>query len=306
MSQHDFRETSPADSDIVSIPEATVVEVIPGPPILLSAAPVAERHRSRRVALPLVLFAATCCTTLMVGGWAYALSLMTILVFHEMGHFLQARRYRVQASLPYFIPAPLPPIGTFGAVIAMESRRGDRRALFDIGITGPLAGLVPTLLFCIIGLQYSTVETSGSHWISLGEPLLFKWIAHAMHGPLPPGKDIILHPIAFAGWVGLLITSINLLPIGQLDGGHVLYGLLRQKAHRVASLLLLAIVGAVAWFGLWHWVVMLALLMLMGPIHPPTANDNVRLGVMRTVLGWLTLGFFVLGFTPTPILGGLP
>ena len=155
---------------------------------------------------------------------------MTILLCHEMGHFLQALRYGVYASLPYFIPMPLTPIGTFGAVIAMEPRQGDRKAVFDIGISGPLAGLVPTLVFLVLGLQWSHYDVPKT--ISfLGTPLLVKYIATLMHGPIPANQCIAYHPVAFAGWVGLLITSINLIPIGQLDGGHILYGMFRKKAH---------------------------------------------------------------------------
>jgi len=303
-SSYEFNQNGGDGTGAERIPEAIVVEVIPGPP---QQSPPVARVARRRVWLPIFLFAVTCLSTLLVGGGAYALPLMTILVFHEMGHFLQARRYGVHTSFPYFLPMPLTPLGTLGAVIAMEARRGDRRALFDIGITGPLAGLVPTLIFCVIGLHWSKVDwlpRGDGHFIPLGEPLLFTWLTHCIFGTLPNGKDIILHPTAFAGWVGLLITALNLLPIGQLDGGHVLYGLLRTKAHRVALLLLLAAAGAVLWFELWGWTLMLLLLAIMGPIHPPTANDNVPLGPARIVLGWLTLAFIFIGFTPTPFILG--
>ena len=307
--------------------------------------PVARHHR-RRVWLPLGLFLATCLSTLLAGGlldaldlsllawrlqdardgvvsgiffavgywcyyalvhgWQYALPVMTILICHEAGHFFQARRYRVHASYPYFIPMPISPLGTLGAVIVMEPRMGHRRALFDIGITGPLAGLVPTLLFCVWGLYLSQVKAyiPRGDQMMLGEPLLFKVLGAWIHGPIPEGHDLYLHPMAFAGWVGLLITALNLLPIGQLDGGHILYGLLRTKAHKVATLLLLAAVVAVIWYRLWGWTLMLVLLMLMGPVHPPTANDEVPLGPVRTVLGWLALAFIPIGFTPQPFLLG--
>lgn len=306
----------------------------------------AARTVRRRVWLPLALFLATCLSTLaargllgslflgylqwkesgplrglvdgglaavgslceyaLVHGWKYALPVMTILICHEAGHFLQARRYRVYASFPYFIPMPISPLGTLGAVIVMEPRMGNRRALFDIGISGPLAGLVPTLVFCVWGLYLSEVRlpTATDGGLPLGEPLLFNWLSTWIHGPIPKGQDLFLHPMAFAGWVGLLITAINLLPIGQLDGGHILYGLLRTKAHRVATLVLLAAAVAVFWYQLWGWTLMLVLLMLMGPIHPPTADDEVPLGAARTVLGWLTLAFIPIGFTATPFLVG--
>jgi len=185
----------------------------------------------------------------------------------------------------------------------MGSNMSDRRALFDIGITGPLAGVVPTILFCIMGLQWSEITTlpsSGGAGLLLGEPLLFKWLARLTLGPLQEGQDIMLHPMAFAGWVGMLITALNLLPIGQLDGGHVLYGLLRKKAHAVATVLLFGAMVAVVIFGFWAWSLMILLLALMGPKHPPTANDYVSLGWGRVALGWLALAFVPLGFTPMP------
>ena len=170
----------------------------------------------------------------MLAGLRYSVPVMTILVCHEMGHFLQARRYGVYASLPYFIPIPSPPFGTLGAVILMEPRIGGRRALFDIGITGPLAGLAPTLIF----LRPRPVPDGAeihpgrgtSQPIVVGCPLLFRALCTWKFGPLPADFPItvgMLHPMAFAGWVGLFITSLNLIPIGQLDGGHVLYAILR-------------------------------------------------------------------------------
>jgi len=272
--------------------------------------------------LPVVLFVLTCWSTLLAAPinqkhgwrpWMYALPLMTILVCHEAGHFLQARRYGVPASLPFFIPMPFSPIGTMGAVIAMEARIGDRKALFDIGITGPLAGLVPTFIFCILGLHWSHFESPGAfqgQGLSLGSPLVFELLAGWLKGPAPEGAFLSLHPVAFAGWVGLLITALNLFPIGQLDGGHVLYGLLRRRAHGVAWGILVAAAAAVLIAGIWYrytavlgWLMMICLLLAMGPRHPPTANDYVPLGVVRTVLGWLTLAFVPIGFTPFPFGG---
>ncbi|OHB75061.1 MAG: hypothetical protein A2W31_04825 [Planctomycetes bacterium RBG_16_64_10] len=280
----------------------------PAGELLLShgAAPLAEvppTPRRRRV-LPWLLFLATCVSTYDVGGLAYAVPLMLILTAHEMGHFVQAWRHSVPASYPYFIPVPMPfsLIGTMGAVIGMRAHVGDRRALFDIAITGPLAGLVPALACCVVGLQASSVVElpEQSLTLTLGEPLLFRWLSYWVFGPLGEHQDIALHPIAFAGWVGIFITALNLIPIGQLDGGHILYSLLRRWAHPVAGALLLAAALAVIVAEYWAWTLMIVLLVLMGPQHPPTANDYVPLGRRRTVLGWLTLSFIVLGFTPTP------
>lgn len=263
--------------------------------------PVVHRH-TPRIGLPLILFLATCWTTYRVGGAEYAIAIMTILLAHEMGHFLQARRYGVPASLPLFIPIPAEPIGTMGAVIAMQPGVGDRKAIFDIAITGPVAGLVFALVFSVYGLQSSrvvdTTDLVAMH--KLGEPLLFKLLAYLVFGPLPENLDIALGPVAFAGWVGIFITALNLIPIGQLDGGHILYALLLERAHPVAQLLLVGAAVGVVVGGYWGWTVMLLLLMLMGPIHPPTANDNVPLGTARTFLGWASLLFVIVGFTPTP------
>jgi membrane-associated protease RseP (regulator of RpoE activity) len=242
-----------------------------------------------------------------VGGIAFAVPLMTILLCHEFGHFLQAVRYGVPASWPYFIPLPQSLIGTMGAVIVMQPGMGNRRSLFDIGITGPLAGLVPALMFTIIGLNLSEYihVTPHTQAVMLGRPLIFDFLAEVILGPRPDGMAISMHPIATAGWVGIFITALNLFPIGQLDGGHVLYALLLKRAHGIAQMMLFAAMAGVILFGYWGWSLMILLLMLMGPIHPPTANDQVPLGTGRTILGWASLLFVPLGFTPVPFSFGM-
>jgi membrane-associated protease RseP (regulator of RpoE activity) len=283
--------------------------------------PPANLATQQRMGTALLLFLATCVSTFFVGtfnaytagdygltealqrGFLYAFSLMTILVFHEMGHFLQSRRYGVAATWPYFLPF-LPPIGTMGAVIFMEPQMGHRRALFDIGITGPLAGLVPTIICCIVGIHLSNYRPSTPFSLepvrSVNFPLLFIWLFELFGKEIPPGFSPVLHPIAFAGWVGLFITSLNLIPIGQLDGGHILYTLLKKNARFVSAILLIAAFAFVVRFQLWGWSLMLIILLMMGPKHPPTANDDEPLGVIRYILGWLTLAFIVIGFTPQP------
>jgi Zn-dependent protease len=282
------------------------------------------RQRRRRIRLPVLLFVATCLSTFLAplfpavldpaawphitaAHWLYALeyssAIMTILVCHEMGHFIQAWRYGVYASLPYFIPFPASPLGTLGAVIAMEPRKGDRRALFDIGISGPIAGLVPTMIFLLLGLHWSEVRVipeGAQQAEQIGAPLLVQWLVSWFFGAIPPHHNVMLHPVAFAAWVGLLLTSLNLFPVGQLDGGHVLYGVLRSRAHAVATLVLGLAVAAVLMFHLWWWSLMLVLLLVMGPRHPPTARDDVPLGLPRYVLGLLIFAFVPLGFTPDP------
>jgi membrane-associated protease RseP (regulator of RpoE activity) len=141
--------------------------------------------------------------------------------------------------------------------------------------------------------------------IRLGEPLLFKALAYLTFGPLGPNEHVELHPLAFAGWVGVFITALNLIPIGQLDGGHVLYGLLLRRSYPVTQTALLLAMLCVVVFGYWGWSLMILLLMLMGPLHPPTANDDISLGTGRTILGWATLLFVPIGFTPVPFTFGI-
>jgi membrane-associated protease RseP (regulator of RpoE activity) len=266
-------------------------------------APPADLTRPTSWRWPVLLYVATCYTTTEAHGLAYAVPLMIILTCHEFGHYLQARRYRVPASLPYFIPMPGTILGTMGAVIAMRANMGNRRALFDIGISGPLAGLVPALIFSVVGLHWSTVVVEPPHQPggTLGEPLLFQWLIAWIFGPLPEGTTVSLHALGLAGWVGIFITALNLFPIGQLDGGHVLYAILRRKAHFVASALLLGCIAVVLYSHSYQWLLMLMLLVLIGPNHPPTADDEQPLGTPRIVLGWVTLAFLIIGFTPTPI-----
>lgn len=285
--------------------EYVPVEVVP--------TPQDEPPRLRIPVLPVMLFLITCFTTYKVGlvefktpglAMTYVLALLGTLLCHEFGHFLQARRYRVPASFPMFIPMPIGPIGTMGAVIAMRGHMGNRKALFDIGISGPLAGLGPALACCVVGLYLSRVveipKDPTELGANVGMPLLFAWIEHWFFGPLPPGHALHFHPLAYAGWVGVFITALNLIPISQLDGGHVLYALLREKSHIVAWTILGAAFVAVVLTGRYEWSLMLFLLIMIGPSHPPTANDNMELGTGRIILGWLTLCFVIIGFTPTP------
>lgn len=273
---------------------------IPATPTVIGPPPSVPHQR--RVWLPFFLFLATCLSTYLVGGWQYSAAVMTILVCHEAGHFIQSWRYGVPASFPYFLPLPLPPIGTLGAVIGMSSRIPNRRALFDIGITGPLAGLVPTLVFSIYGLRHSLIwpTINSPALIPLGTPFVFTFLEWFALDPIPTGYSVYLSPFARAGWVGFLITSLNLFPVGQLDGGHVLYSLFRGRAYVVARLVLMGTIVAVLALGYYWWFLMLTLVMVMGPRHPPTAADDQPLGKGRTILGWLVLAFLPLGFTPNP------
>ena len=237
-------------------------------------------------------------------GLEYAVPLMSILFFHEMGHYLQSVWNRVPASLPYFIPMPIPPMGTMGAVIFQGRGVATRRQMFDIAVWGPLAGLAVTIPVLWYGLSLAEYKPRpDSAPLQFSQPLIIKWMITAIHGPAPVGQTIALddNGIAFAGWVGVLITAMNLLPVGQLDGGHILYTLIGRKAHFVAYAVIAGGFSYMLMNDNFSFSLLLILLMMTGIKHPPTANDNEKLGLARHVLGWFTLSFLLVGLTMNPI-----
>ena len=239
------------------------------------------------------------------GGLWYSLSVLAILGAHEMGHYLACRRYGVDASLPYFIPAPGTLIGTFGAFIKIREPIGTKRELFDIGIAGPLAGFavaVPALVLGI-GLSHVARVPPNMEGLELGEPLLFQLVSWLWWGPIPEGYSLNLHPMALAAWFGLLATLLNLLPAGQLDGGHIAYAVFGRRSRQIT---LATLAGAVALtFVSLSWLVwtvlMAAMLFAFGPNHPPTLDEHVPLDPARRWLAVAALVIFVLCFTPAPI-----
>jgi membrane-associated protease RseP (regulator of RpoE activity) len=276
-------------------------------------------------ALPIILFLLTVFTTLWAGayqaykgpvrgplnvllsapeilwqGAPFAGALLVILTTHELGHYLLSKIHRVPASLPLFIPGPPHFIGTFGAIIRMRGPILSRRALFDIGVAGPLAGFVVAVVALIIGLNLSTVvDRTATFRLQLGEPLLLQFVSWLVIGPLPPEADVVLHPIGFAAWFGLFVTSLNLLPIGQLDGGHVAYALWgrRQRTMAFAFLPILLALGFFGWPGWFLWAFMAG---MWGLGHPPVMDPQVPLGRSRTIVGWLAFAVFVVTFAPVP------
>lgn len=278
--------------------------------------------RPRRLLVHLLLFLVTVLTTTVAGaflagadiirepgllyrGLPFSLSLLAILGAHEMGHYLVSRRHGLDVSLPYFLPGlPFPPLpGTFGALIRIRSPILDKRALMDVGVSGPLCGLAVAVPVLTLGLMFSRATgplPGAGETFQLGEPLLFKLLGWLVLGATRPEDLVILHPVAFAGWLGLLITSLNLLPVGQLDGGHIVYALFPSWHRRIsiACVLILAVLGVLTWPGWLFWAVIMTLL---GLRHPPPYCDWIPLGRGRRLLGACTLVVFLLTFMPTPL-----
>ena len=242
---------------------------------------------------------------LLSGAW-YSLTILTILGAHEMGHYLACRYYRVDASLPYFLPVPLP-TGTFGAFIRIRQRIPTKAMLFDIGAAGPIAGFVVAVPALFAGVALSRViplpPADSVALVTLGEPLLFQAAAWLIWGALPDGHAINLHPMGFAAWFGLLMTALNLFPIGQLDGGHISYAALGARSTSLTLWGVAALVGltffSLSWL-LWA-ILMVAMLFVLGPRHPRTIDDEVPLDGRRRRVALAAAAIFVLCFTPAPI-----
>jgi membrane-associated protease RseP (regulator of RpoE activity) len=226
---------------------------------------------------------------------------LAILFAHEMGHFVATLIHRIPASLPFFIPLPIvSPIGTMGAVIAMDGRRADRREVFDIGISGPIAGLVfaiPILIYGVWRLDFSRPYFGPAYDSPLLVDLLVGWLRDTPNyrGSIAQGQ---LNPYFMAGWVGLLITGLNMMPVSQLDGGHVIYTLFGRSAHWVARGFIFFAILFIVFGGALNWLLMLILVILMGTDHPPTRDDSISLGPLRTTIGFCSLIIPVLCFPP--------
>lgn len=242
----------------------------------------------------------------LVAGFPYAIALLAILLSHECGHYFLARAHRVDATLPFFIPAPpvIFFIGTLGAFIRMRSLPRDRRALFDIGAAGPWAGIMVAVPVLMLGLSLSEIRPAspgGEAGLFLGDSLLFKALTWLILGTTGDNVTIVLHPIALAGWVGLLVTALNLLPVGQLDGGHVVYAAFGERWHRwisrgtLVTLIVLGVGGAATWL---VWAVLLSFL---GLRHPRLVDGETPLDRPRRWAAVATLAMFVVTFMPEPV-----
>ncbi len=312
----------------------------PTPPYPASstAVPSAATHFDRpRLFLPTALFLSTVFTTVLAGyllhvnfaanggaetvnrirglwtnpwdlanGLPFCGTILLILMAHEMGHYLACRHYGIRCTLPYVIPAPPPfnPFGTFGAVIKIKSPFYDRRQLFDVGIAGPLAGFAFILPALLVGLLHSkefVVDPSVEQILEFGEPVLFQAAAQAFFEG--EAALISLHPIGWAAWFGMLATSINLLPIGQLDGGHMVYALFGQRGHRLISYLTFAGLIGVSFFSwpMLGYLVFALILLFLGFRHPRPYANSTPLGRGRRALALLGLIIFLLTFIPVPV-----
>jgi len=241
-----------------------------------------------------------------VRGIPFSFTLLFILLTHELGHYLAARRHHMEVSLPYLIPAPSF-IGTFGAFIKMRSPVRDKRSLMDIGAAGPLAGVLVAIPVLVVGLMLSEIRPvlagpGGAGGIQLGTSLLFEFLTRLTVGTLPSHHDLVLHPVAFAGWIGLLVTALNLLPVGQLDGGHVLYAIMGPRSQVISRAVvgILVVLGIFGWTGWLFWALLLTIL---GSSHPFPLDFWTPLDRRRKIIGFITLAVFVLTFTPVPFRG---
>ena len=275
--------------------------------------------RARRLVVHAGLFCLTALTTTASGAvWAgtdsigaldglarglpFSVSLLAILLCHELGHYLMCVRHGVDASWPYFLPAPplLIPWGTFGAFIRVRSRFPDRRVLFDMGAAGPWAGFVVSVFVLVVGLRLSYVDTTPqAPALLFGDSLLTDFLTRVIVGA--ESEHVIIHPVGIAGWFGLLITSLNLLPAGQLDGGHVLYAAVGRRTPMVSGVLaaLLVWLAIQLWPGWLLWAAVIALMMRLG--HPPTIDDSAPIGRGRLVGAVSSLLLLAVTFVPEPI-----
>lgn len=295
-----------------------VLVLTPPQPAVAAGKPVS----TGRPWVNLVLFIATVFSVLLAGvqqstgnlladllsGWPFAVGLLGILLTHEFGHYFASKYHGGEASLPYFIPMPIiSPLGTFGAVIVNHGRMRDRRALLDIGAAGPLAGFIVSFPVLLIGLALSTVQplagqcTAEAPCLMEGNSLLYLGLKYLVFGQVLPanGMDVMIHPVAFAGWAGLLVTALNLLPVGTLDGGHIAYALFGKKAKMLFWPVVAALVAlGFLWSGWWLWA---GMVFFFGRMHAEPMDDTTPLDGKRKLIGVIALLVFILAFTPVPL-----
>lgn len=277
---------------------------------------ISKKEKKKSYIIPLLLFIATIFSTLFAGaiqqgvdpvhnpitllkGAPFSFTLLLILGTHELSHYFVSKMYGIKATLPYFIPAPSL-VGTFGAFIKMNSPILNKEALIDIGISGPIGGFIVSLMAVIVGLNLSTAVPEGVYeGVKLGSPLIFELLSKVIVGSPQEGYDILLHPMAFAGWIGLFVTSLNLIPIGQLDGGHIAYAILGEK-QRIISIVMIPILLALGLYGWPGWYVWALLTSILGIRHPPIIDPEIPLDRRHRFMGLAALIIFIITFIPIP------
>ena len=297
-----------------------------GDRVALIALPVVFDHPKSRWIINLVLFIATLLSTLFVGasygaetvdqvwqiwrGWPFAASILLILGAHELGHYFAARHHNVPVTLPYFIPMPLSLFGTLGAFIRLQGPVSNRRALFDVGAAGPLAGLFFAIPILFYGLATSPLGPISPGGIFEGNSILYVLAKYAVFGQLLPGGgvDVYLNQMAWAGWVGLFVTGLNLIPVGQLDGGHVAYALFGKQAQRlfwpaIVGLALIVLYSYLQGAFTATWILWIFLLLMFGRVHARPLEDISDLDPRRRALAVFTLALFFFAFVPFPLSG---
>jgi len=296
-----------------------------GDGVSLVAAPVVFNPPDSKWIINLVLLLATILSTLFVGalsefaalgidripgigdlwlGFPYCLSLMTILGAHELGHYFAGRYHKVPVTLPYFIPLPFPPIGTLGAFIRLKAPVKNKRALLDVGVAGPLAGLLFAIPILLYGLSISPVQAlpAGSYTLE-GNSIIYALAKMAVKGQMLPNgtEDGLLSQVAWAGWVGLLVTGLNLIPVGQLDGGHIAYALFGKRARILYWPVIVALIALVIFTRTYMWALWAVLLFFLGRIYAEPLDDITPLDSRRQVVAITSLVLFILVFVPIPL-----
>lgn len=290
-----------------------------------------------RGAFPLLMFALTIVSTVWVGmlGWVpdllfqaisngsahvlrrcilanwktgieFSASLLLILLAHEFGHYLMMRKYGIHSTFPIFIPFPISPLGTCGALILMDPSYADRRQIFDIGIAGPLAGLLVAVPLAIFGLLNPEGPPLPPHdSLRFGQPLAISLLDRMLGTELLAGvsgmEPSSFSPTLMAAWIGFLVTGLNMIPVSQLDGGHVSFGIFGRRSDWIAKGVFVAIIAYMVVTQMYMFTLMLGLVLLMGLSHPPSSDDSREIGPARTVLGLLALAIPILCIPATPI-----
>ena len=269
---------------------------------------IAERPElgESRIHLNVILFIATVATTIFAGytfaghnlfdGVAFAVALLGILGIHETAHYYAAKKHEVKSTLPYFIPAPTL-IGTFGAVINVKSPIPDKNSLFDLGFSGPIAGIMVAIPVLIIGIHLSTIVPIASQTINLSYPPIISILMYLMLPPIPAGYGLQIHPLVFAGWVGIIVTLLNLMPVAFLDGGHIVRSLFTEKIHRIISIIGVLVTLVLGWLPM---AVLMMLILVLNKRHPGALDNVSTLTLWRKGMAVVMLVIFILCLTQAP------